>query len=238
MSKRKWRVVILAWAVLSAVWLVSRPLLAPAEPAFDWMPNRLHVVIDAGHGGEDGGAVSGAGEKESNVNLEISFKLRDLLAFLGVDTMMLREEDRSLHNPEAKTIREKKVSDLHNRVDLVENSGCDLLISIHQNSYPQAICLGSQVFYAATEGSSELAKALQQLLRTIQPENHRESRAIGEGVYLINHISCPAVLVECGFLSSPQEAELLGEDVYQKKLAAALACGLANVQTWKWGSMT
>lgn len=238
MKKQMWRVVILAAVVLSAVWIGVKPWLAPAEPAFDWMPNRLHVVIDAGHGGEDGGAVSDAGIKESDLNLEISFRLRDLLAFLGVDTMMLREDDRSLHSQEAKTIREKKVSDLHNRVDFIEESGCDVLISIHQNSYPQAVCLGSQVFYAETEGSSELAKALQQKLSVIQPENHRESRAIGESVYLLNHISCPAVLVECGFLSSPQEAEMLGEDTYQKKLAVSLACGLANVQQWKWGSMT
>lgn len=238
MKKRTWRIAILAAVGLSAAFLISKPLLAPAEPAFDWMPNRLHVVIDAGHGGEDGGAVSESGAKESDLNLEISFRLRDLLAFLGVDTMMLREKDCSLHNQEAKTIREKKVSDLHNRVDFVEESGCDVLISIHQNSYPQAICLGSQVFYAETKGSAELAEALQQKLGAIQPENHRESRAIGENVYLLNHISCPAVLVECGFLSSPQEAKLLGEDTYQKKLAASLACGLTNVQQWKWGSMT
>ena len=179
------------------------------------------LILDAGHGGEDGGAVSVTGVPESRVNLEIVQKLRDTLALYGVNPVVLREEDVSLHDPEASTLREKKRSDLKNRVRAVEGG---TLLSIHQNSYPGSQYRGAQVFYAPTGGSRELAELLQTALREeLQPDNDRQAKPIPESVYLMNHVSCPAVLVECGFLTNPEEEALLRDGGYQRQLAAVLA---------------
>ena len=182
------------------------------------------LVLDAGHGGEDGGAVSVTGVPESRVNLEIVQKLRDTLALYGVDPVVLREEDVSLHDPEASTLREKKRSDLKNRVRAVEAVEGGTLLSIHQNSYPGSQYRGAQVFYAPTGGSRELAELLQTALREeLQPDNDRQAKPIPESVYLMNHVSCPAVLVECGFLTNPEEEALLRDGGYQRRLALVLA---------------
>ena len=182
------------------------------------------LILDAGHGGEDGGAVSVTGVPESRVNLEIVQKLRDTLALYGVDPVVLREEDVSLHDPEASTLRKKKRSDLKNRVRAVEAVEGGTLLSIHQNSYPGSQYRGAQVFYAPTGGSRELAELLQTALREeLQPDNDRQAKPIPESVYLMNHVSCPAVLVECGFLTNPEEEALLRDGGYQRQLAAVLA---------------
>ena len=182
------------------------------------------LILDAGHGGEDGGAVSVTGVPESRVNLEIVQKLRDTLALYGVDPVVLREEDVSLHDPEASTLREKKRSDLKNRVRAVEAVEGGTLLSIHQNSYPGSQYRGAQVFYAPTGGSRELAELLQTALREeLQPDNGRKAKPIPESVYLMNHVSCPAVLVECGFLTNPEEEARLRDGGYQRQLAAVLA---------------
>ena len=182
------------------------------------------LILDAGHGGEDGGAVSVTGVPESRVNLEIVQKLRDTLALYGVDPVVLREEDVSLHDPEASTLRKKKRSDLKNRVRAVEAVEGGTLLSIHQNSYPGSQYRGAQVFYAPTGGSRELAELLQTALREeLQPDNDRQAKPIPESVYLMNHVSCPAVLVECGFLTNPEEEALLRDGGYQRLLAAVLA---------------
>lgn len=182
------------------------------------------LILDAGHGGEDGGAVSVTGVPESRVNLEIVQKLRDTLALYGVDPVVLREEDVSLHDQEASTLREKKRSDLKNRVRAVEAVEGGTLLSIHQNSYPGSQYRGAQVFYAPTGGSRELAELLQTALREeLQPDNDRQAKPIPESVYLMNHVSCPAVLVECGFLTNPEEEARLRDGGYQRQLAAVLA---------------
>ena len=181
------------------------------------------LILDAGHGGEDGGAVSLTGVPESRINLEIVRRMDDLLGLYGVPAVLLREEDVSLHDDTAVTLREKKASDLKNRTAMVEALENGVLISIHQNTYPNGKYRGAQAFYAPTEGSRELAARIQQVVRTaLQPENSRQEKAIPEGVYLMNHITCPGVLVECGFLTNPEEEALLRDGDYQKKLAAAL----------------
>ena len=148
----------------------------------------------------------------------------DTLALYGVDPVVLREEDVSLHDPEASTLREKKRSDLKNRVRAVEAVEGGTLLSIHQNSYPGSQYRGAQVFYAPTGGSRELAELLQTALREeLQPDNDRQAKPIPESVYLMNHVSCPAVLVECGFLTNPEEEALLRDGGYQRQLAAVLA---------------
>ena len=181
------------------------------------------LVLDAGHGGEDGGAVSLSGVSESQINLAIVKRMDDLLGLYGVAPVLLREEDISLHDDGAETLREKKVSDLKNRVEKIEALDQAVLLSIHQNTFPDGQYHGAQAFYAPTEGSQELAASIQKAIQmTLQPENQREAKAIPSTVYLMNHISCPGVLVECGFLTNPAEEALLLDSGYQKKLAAVL----------------
>ena len=186
------------------------------------------IVLDPGHGGEDGGAVSPKGVRESDLNLSVSLRTRDLLRFLGIPVSMTRETDVSVYSPEAGTVSEKKVSDLKNRVKQVAQTPGALLVSIHQNIFPEAKYYGTQVFYAETEGSEALAKGLQaRFTRELDPSNHRQAKAC-QNVYLLSKIQCPGVLVECGFLSNPREEALLQTEAYQKKIAAVLAAGLTE----------
>lgn len=185
------------------------------------------VVIDPGHGGEDGGAASCTGVLESEINLDISLRLRNLLHFMGYETKMIRQTDTSVYT-QGKTISEKKVSDLKERVRMVNETANALLVSIHQNQFPEGKYSGAQVFYAPTEGSNALATQLQeQLVQCLNPGSRRTSKP-AEGVYLMKHIRCTGVLVECGFLSNPEEERLLRTPEYQKKLCCVLATTLAS----------
>lgn len=211
-------VVLLAMAI-SRLGRVIEPVISPVYDAA-----AAPVILDAGHGGEDGGAVSVTGVPESQLNLEIVQKLRDILALCGTDPVLLREEDISLHDQSASTLREKKRSDLQNRVAAVESMEGATLISIHQNTYPSSQYHGAQVFYAPTEGSQALAEHFQSVLREqLQPDNGRAAKQIPDSVYLMNHITCPAILVECGFLTNPGEEAKLRDPGYQRQLAAVLA---------------
>ena len=197
----------------------------PPQPVF--APQRYGsaaLVIDAGHGGEDGGAVSLSGASESAVNLAVARRLDLILGLYGVPVTMLRTQDVSLHSPDAETLRQKKVSDLHNRVDAINAAENAVLISIHQNSFPQQRYSGAQVFYAPTEGSQPFAEYTQEVLRvSLDESNQRSATQIPDSVYLMNHIDCPAILVECGFLSNPAEDQLLQTPEYQLMLAVSLA---------------
>lgn len=185
------------------------------------------VVIDAGHGGEDGGAVSVSGLHESDFNLEISLRLNDFLNLLGIQTRMIRTEDVSV-GTEGDTVAQRKVSDIRNRVKTVESLDRALLVSIHQNFFSQSQYRGAQIFYADTQGSAQLAELLQGTLAAqLDPKNRRQTKA-AQDVYLMSHVSCTAVLVECGFLSNYEEEQLLCTAQYQKKLAAAVGCCIFN----------
>ena len=198
---------------------VSAAAPAPAGLEVRW-------IVDAGHGGEDGGAVSPGGVVESRINLEIARRVDSIFGLCGEPSLMLRTEDVSLHDPEAVSLREKKVSDLHNRADTVSSYPEAALLSIHQNMFQQSRYRGTQAFYAPTQGSQELAQAIQEAVReSLQPDNSRESKPIPDTVYLMNHIPNRAVLVECGFLSNPEEEGLLQDPKYQTKLAAVIAAG-------------
>lgn len=189
------------------------------------------LIIDAGHGGEDGGAVSISGAVESKINLAIALRLNDILGLYGVNTLMLRTEDNSLHNGNASTLREKKVSDLHNRVDAIESVSNATLISIHQNIFNNKNLHGAQVFFSNEKLSLPFAQYTQETLRlTLDPQNTRKAAKIPTTVYLMNHITCRAILVECGFLSNPTEDSLLQTGNYQIKIAAALAGSYLSFQ--------
>lgn len=212
-------VVVLLALAISRLGRIMEPVLSPV-----CYTDAPPVILDAGHGGEDGGAVSISGVAESQINLEIVQKLRDILALCGTDPILLREEDISLHDEGASTLREKKRSDLQNRVAAVEALEGATLISIHQNTYPSSQYHGAQVFYAPTEGSQALAEHFQAALREqLQPDNERAAKQIPDSVYLMNHITCPAILVECGFLTNPGEEAMLRDEGYQRQLSAVLA---------------
>ncbi len=208
--------------VMSAVRLLRRQsAAAPIEPP-------ATVVIDAGHGGEDGGAISVSGIKESMLNLEISLRLDDLLELCGLPTVLVRQSDISVYDASASSISEKKVSDLRNRVRLVNETEDALLVSIHQNHFSDGRYAGAQVFYSPTEGSKALAEQTQRILiDAIDPKNHRQAKP-AETVYLMNNIHCPGILVECGFLSNEAEDLRLQDAGYQKKLALAISCALTR----------
>ena len=191
------------------------------------LKERATVVIDAGHGGVDGGATSCTGILESAFNLEIALKLNDLLHLLGIDTLLIRETDCSVYT-EGNTIAQKKVSDLKERVRIVNSTPNALLLSIHQNHFSAQKYSGAQVFYASTDGSQLLAKNMQSaFLQTVNPGSNRQAKK-ADGVYLMQHIQCPAVLVECGFLSNPQEEYLLRTPEYQQKICCVVACSVSN----------
>ena len=193
------------------------------------------LVLDAGHGGEDGGAVSPSGAVESGLNLAIVGRLDQLLGLYGEAPVLLRSEDVSLHDGSATTLREKKVSDLHNRADRVAATENAVLLSVHQNTYPDSRYHGAQVFYAAGAESQALAEGTQEILRAaLDPENSRQAKPIPDSVYLLNHVSCPAILVECGFLSNPEEEARLRSDGYQRKLAAALTAAWLRWLEGEW----
>lgn len=180
------------------------------------------IIIDAGHGGEDGGATSCTGRLESTYNLEISLRLNDLLHLLGYDTKMIRTTDISVYT-KGETIAQKKISDLKERVRVVNETENALLLSIHQNNFSDSRYSGAQVFYAGTEGSEALAKQLQTaFVAALNPGSNRKSKK-SDGVYLMEHIECTGVLIECGFLSNPEEEAKLRSAEYQKKLCCVIA---------------
>lgn len=189
---------------------------------------RLHcVVIDAGHGGEDGGAVSCTGFPESGINLQIALRLDDLMHLLGYETVMVRTTDISVYT-EGETLNQKKVSDLKARVKLVNETENAVLVSIHQNTYSESRYYGAQVFSASTDGSEELAKQLQAaFVSTVNPGSSRQAKK-ATGLYLFEHITRPGVLVECGFLTNPEEEAKLRTPDYQKDLCCVIAATLAQ----------
>lgn len=191
------------------------------------LPGRHCILIDAGHGGEDGGATSCAGILESTYNLEIALRLEKVLQLLGYQTKMIRTGDYAVHR-EGQTIAARKASDLRERVALANNTEGAVLISIHQNYFPESKYSGAQVFYADTPESADFAKLLQSELRKILNPGSKRQEKKASGIYLMEHVSCPAVLIECGFLSNPQEEVLLRDSRYQKKLCGVIASVLGT----------
>lgn len=181
------------------------------------------LMIDPGHGGFDGGAVAGAGTVEAEINLAVSLQMEAIAQLVGTETVMTRREDAALDSPGAGTVRQRKVSDLKNRVELVEGIPGGVLVSIHQNSLPEVRSVhGAQVFYNGAEGSEALALAVQDALNGAINDRPKEVKAAGQSIYLLCHTTKPAILVECGFLSNQQETELLKSPAYQTRLAITI----------------
>ena len=186
--------------------------------------NNKIIVIDPGHGGIDGGAKSEGGVIEKDINLSISLKTKDALESKGYKVIMTRSEDVGLYT-EGKKVREKKIEDLGNRVKIKKDNKCDAFISIHQNMFPQKNCKGAQVWSANNEPSQKLGKIIQQKFKEeVDQNNKREAKVAKKEYKILNDgYEGASVIVECGFLSNPEECELLGKEDYQNKIANTLA---------------
>ena len=193
--------------------------------------NQPIVIIDAGHGGFDGGAVSDDGTVEKDINLSIALYLQEYLAIFNIKTIMIRETDCSVEDNGLNTIRQKKTSDLHNRMKIMEETDNAIFVSIHQNKFPDGKYSGTQVFYSpkTKDESQVLAQTIQDyIVNTLQKDNKRQIKECGTSVFLMYNAVKPAVLVECGFLSIYEETQRLKSSEYQKKIAFCIAMGIQN----------
>lgn len=189
------------------------------------------IIIDAGHGGFDGGTSTDDGTPEKDINLGISLYLNSFLTSFGYKTILTRTKDESLESDGLTTIKSKKTSDIHNRMSIMENTQNAVFVSIHQNHFSQKKYNGTQVFYSPnfSEESSLLAQEIQNsVVSQLQPENKREIKECGTSVYLMFNAVKPAVLVECGFLSNTEEANKLKTENYRKKMAFCIAMGIQS----------
>ena len=185
------------------------------------------IVLDAGHGGADGGASGPDGTRECDLNLAITLKTDAVLGLLGEETLLLRSTDTDLSSSDAKSISQKKVSDIRRRVELTNSQPGAILVSIHCNTYSQEKYHGAQVFY--TGGAKEFGETMQLALKNgVDPTNARMAKAVSPDVYLMNHIKVPGILVECGFLTNQEELTNLKNPDYQTRLAVTVAVTAAN----------
>lgn len=197
----------------------AEPLAVPAAAA----ARAPTLVIDPGHGGLDGGAVSVNGQPESGVNLAIALKTRDLARLFGLAPVMTRSGEALDYPQTLDTIHQKKVWDQNTRIELINSVPNALLLSIHQNKFPDPRPSGCQVLYGSVDGSQDYAQLTHDnLCRFLCPENRRVAAPISKSIYLFQKIQCPAILVECGFLSNPGEAEKLLTPDYQRSVAVLL----------------
>lgn len=186
--------------------------------------NRYRVIIDAGHGLPDGGAVATDGTIESDINLAIAQKLNERLTLAGIECIMIRNDENSVCT-EGNTIHAKKVSDIRNRVSIANQNSDALLISIHMNTYTTPDVHGAQVFFkSGSELSKELAEEIQRAINLkFQPDNTKVSKPISSNIYLFNHINNDCILIECGFMTNVSDLAKLKDVSYQQELASTIA---------------
>ena len=190
--------------------------------------NNVTIVLDAGHGGEDGGAVAN-NIIEKDINLSITKELAKIFKATGFNVVMTRNSDNMI-NTEGDSIASKKVSDMKNRLEIFNESDNNVVISIHQNKFPQEQYYGAQVFYSCNdESSSLLAESIRDTICDfIQPENNRQCKETTKDIYLLYNSKVPSVIVECGFISNVNEANLLKNKEYQRKIAYSIFIGYLN----------
>lgn len=212
--------IILVLLAIATVFVISLSKGDRVETYADDEP-RYVLILDPGHGGIDGGAVSADGVKESDINLSIALKMRTLSDFLGVETVMTRETDTD--NSVGGSYSEH--NNLLARAELANSVSGGVLISIHQNTYPSPQPKGAETIYAASNESKRLGIIAQDdLVAVLDRDNRRVARPAPESLLLTSSVKCPAILVECGFMSNPDELTLLRQDGYQLKIAFALMC--------------
>ena len=218
--KRLIKIVIVVVLLIAAIIFVKLFISSGGLKSVISQDNRSTLVIDAGHGGIDGGAISDSGLKESDINLAIALKTEALAHFLGVDTVMTRETDTD--NSENKAYSEH--DNLVERAKLANSTENAVLISIHQNKFPSAVVSGAEVMYSDNDDSKALGLLTQgNLVALLDTANRRVARPAPKELLLTSTAECPTILVECGFMSNPQEVQKLASNEYQLNIAVILS---------------
>ena len=230
--RKKSQLIMLFGAIIcicAAALFSSDPTARPASAgvistAFE----RPLLIIDAGHGGADGGCVSIDGTPEKGINLSILQTMRDAAAIMGYDVICTREEDKSIHDEGVTGLSKQKKSDMDNRLAIINKYEGAVAISIHQNQFTDPKFSGAQMFYSKkSEDSHALAEAVKgRVVSLLQPENERETKPVGDELFLLDNAKCPMIMAECGFLSNEGEAKRLESPVYQKHMALTLLFGV------------
>lgn len=194
------------------------------------LDGRPKIILDAGHGGFDGGAQAVDGTVEKDINLEIAKQLKEILTFCDFDVIMTRTFDTGTEDDASQSIKDRKVSDMQNRLELTVKHPDSIFVSIHLNKFTTSSANGAQVFYSKNnQDSIVLANAIQSSIsKRLQPNNERVVKQGTSSTYLLYKTKIPAVIVECGFLSNAQELELLKNEEYQRKMAFAIFCGICE----------
>lgn len=226
---RKWNVALLAAILVVAVVAVGllgqnwREAQTVSIPSFG-----KRVIVDAGHGFPDGGAVGELGIQEKDLNLKIAQYLQEFLEQSGTDVILTRSDDNGIYDVESGNIKSKKRSDMFSREKIINQSDADAFVSIHMNKFTDAQYSGPQVFFSKNNAESKpFAQIVQQkLISTLEPESHREIKQANNDIYLLKKAKIPAVLIECGFLSNAKEEKLLVSDEYQRQVAWAIYGGI------------
>lgn len=228
-SKKRLLIVLSAILVSVGIFSISSVKKEDTVQTVSLPVSEKVIVIDAGHGVPDEGAQSSNGTTEAETNLKIALKLQKLLEQSGATVILTRSDENAIYDLDSKTLKEKKISDIHNRVKIGNESSADIFVSIHLNKIPQQQYWGWQCFYKdGNEKSMKLAKMLQgNLNESIQKENKRVPMKL-DNIYIIKHVEIPISIVECGFLSNPEEEKLLLEDEYQNKLAWGIYNGIID----------
>jgi N-acetylmuramoyl-L-alanine amidase len=243
MKKRlgRWNVwfIAAAFVICAAVVTVAVINMIPAVSVMtgaDGAPSAKPVlVLDAGHGGIDGGCSSANGDVEKNINLNIIKSLDSIAQLYGYDTVLTRETDKSIYDKGVTGIRNQKVSDMDNRLEIFNSYPGAVCVSVHQNMYTDPRFKGAQMFYSDTNEDNELLAQIMQekFATTIQPYNEREIKLCGNELFLCYYCSNPTIMIECGFLSNPEEAALLVTPEYQSNVAFTIFSGLCDYSSVK-----
>lgn len=230
---KKWNIILMIVALILMVGGLGFCCRSSISAPVSTVPGAgKRIVIDAGHGEPDGGAVGADGELEKDLNLQIAQFLQGYLEQSGVEVIMTRADDNGLFDKLTGSIRQKKRSDLNTRVKMVNELDVDLCISIHMNKFTDSRYSGPQVFYSTNQTSSKnLAQIVQtEMISVLEPASKREIKP-GSDIYLLKHVKVPTILVECGFLSNPEEARKLQDSDYQNRVAWSLYCGIIKFLT-------
>lgn len=221
-------VVITALLIAICIIAVVTSVNHTSLPTSANLSQKPQIILDAGHGGFDGGAVANDGTIEKDINLKIAIALKDLLIQNGYEVIMTRNTDTSTDNADAYKTATRKKSDLSNRLKLMDSYPQAIFVSIHLNKFTTSAASGSQVFYSGNSPDSKQIGDLIQssIIRLIQPQNKRVNKKATSSTYLLHNATIPAVLVECGFLSNNNDLQNLKNAEYQRNMAFSIFCGI------------
>lgn len=231
---RKLRYLALMTAVVAVIVLVFSTLTDIPNTVFSNKESQQDdlpvIILDPGHGGIDGGCVAINGVPEKGINLAIASQVRDILSTMGYHVVMTRDKDVSIYDKGVKGVGNQKRSDMDNRLALINSYPDAVAVSIHQNQFTDPQYSGAQMFYSNTDPlSEELAQTMQKkFVANIQPDNNRETKEVGDELFLLYYSKCPMIMAECGFLSNPEESEKLQSDEYQRQVAFTIASGIVE----------